>query len=213
MRARPGLLLLALAAVVLLSGAGTVSYVLPPAPLRPALPADTLFFDDFSRGASRWTFDQDSVWSARDGVLWAELPDARQLHSFAYAGVETWNDYAVDLDMCQLRGVDKGVIVRVKGTAGMGVDVRGPGYDDVLLYRREIPLGRARVLNGNGVWHHLRVECRGGSTVVALDGAVVLRQGNARAAGTGGRIALPAYTGGAGECTLCYDNVLVTRLK
>jgi hypothetical protein len=212
--ARPALLVLAV--LVLLCGADArpaSNFVLPPPPLRPVVPRDSLFFDDFSRPPARWSFDRDSVWTVRDGVLWGDLPDGRQLRSFAYAGSEDWTDYAVDLDMCQLRGVDKGVIVRVKGSSGTGVDVRGPGYQDVLLYRRELPLAKARAASGNGAWHHLRVECRGGSTTVLLDSVTVIRNGNPRLPGGSGRIALPAYTGGAGECTVVYDNVLVTRLR
>jgi hypothetical protein len=211
------LVLPALAALALLWGGdarSVVNFVLPPPPPPPVVTRDSLFFDDFSRPPTRWTFDRDSVWAVREGVLWAALPDGRQLRSFAYAGSEDWTDYAVDLDVCQLRGVDKGVIVRAKGgSSGTGVDVRGPGYQDVLLYRRELPLARARAESGNGTWHHLRVECRGGSTTVLLDGATVLRNGNPRTPGGSGRIALPAYTGGTGECTVVYDNVLVTRLR
>ncbi len=158
---------LALATLALLCGA---SYVLPPTPRAPKPAAVPLFFDDFSRDSGRWTFDRDSVWSVRGGALWAELPDQRQMRSFAFAGSEDWGDYAVDVDMCQLRGVDKGVVVRVRGNSGTAVDVRGPGYQDVVVYRGEMPLGRARAPSGNAVWHHLRVESRGASTTVVLDG-------------------------------------------
>jgi hypothetical protein len=217
MTSRPGPRLAALAAAVLMCCAGgppASRFVLPPPPPRPPdVPADALFFDDFSRGLGRWTVDRDSVWSVHRGMLCADLPDGRQLRSFAYAGSERWGDYAVDLDVCQIRGVDKGVVVRVRDGSGTGVDARGPGYQDVLLYRREIPLGHARALSGNGAWHHLQVECRGNSVRVLLDGVAVLQRGDARAPGGTGRIALPAYTGGAGECTVYYDNVLVTPLR
>ncbi len=214
---RPGARLAALALALLLCGAGAgeaARLVMPPPPPRPPrVPDDALFFDDFSAGSARWTFDRDSVWSVRWGALCADLPDARQSRSFAYAGSEQWGDYAVDLDVCQIRGVDKGVAVHVKGVSGVAVDLRGPGYQDVLLYRREIPMGRARAPNGNGIWHHLRVECRGGSYRVWLDGAAVLGRGDRKDPGAHGRIALPAYTGGVGECTVYYDNVLVTPLE
>jgi hypothetical protein len=203
----PALALLACAALL---GASRPLVTPPPTP-RPLASTDTLFADDFSQGTSRWTFDQPVMWSVRFGSLCADLPDAKQVRSFAYAGAEEWGDYAVDLDMCQMRGVDKGVVVHVRGNSGVAVDVRGPGYQDVVVYRREIPLGRARVASGNGRWIHLRVECRGGQYTVSIDGEKVLERGDARAAG-GGRIALPAYTGGVGECTIYYDNVVVTRL-
>ncbi len=183
----------------------------PPTPRPAAATADTLFADDFSQGTSRWTFDQPVMWSVHWGALCADLPDAKQLRSFAYAGSEDWGDYAVDLDICQMRGVDKGVVVHVRGTSGVGVDVRGPGYQDVVMYRRELSLGRARVTSGNGRWTHLRVECRGASYTVFVDGSKVLERGDPRARGAG-RIALPAYTGGVGECTIYYDNVVVTKL-
>jgi hypothetical protein len=185
----------------------------PPAPRPPEVPADALFFDDFSQGAGRWSFDRDSVWTVRWGMLCASLPAVRQVHSLAVAGDSTWGDIAVDVDICQIRGVDKGLLVRVRDGTGIGVDVRGGGYQDVLLYRREFPLGRAHAVSGNGTWNHLRVECQGGLERVFLNGVKVLEHGDTRGPGGGGRIALPAYTGGVGECAVYYDNVLVTPLR
>ena len=69
------------------------------------------------------------------------------------AGDTSWTDIAVDLDVCMMRGVDKGVVVRLKGDAGLGVDLRGGGYQDVLMYQREWPMGRARAMNANGTWN------------------------------------------------------------
>jgi hypothetical protein len=59
-------------------------------------------------------------------MLVADLPDAKQQHSALYAGDEDWTDYAVDLDVCGMRGVDKGVVVRVKDARGIGIDLRVP---------------------------------------------------------------------------------------
>ena len=186
-----------------------------PSPASPfKAPANALFADDFSKGLERWSTDRDSVWSVRQGMLRADLPDEKQERSFLYAGSEDWSDYAVDLDVCGMRGVDKGVVVRVEGTAGVGVDLRGPGYQDVVMYRREWPMGRASVVNGNGMWHHLRVECRGPRYRVFVDGALKLTREDSRLTSKngGGRIALAAYTGGVGQCTIWYDNVVVTPL-
>jgi hypothetical protein len=38
-------------------------------------------------------------------------------------------------------------------------------------------------------------------------------RGDPHSAKNFGRIALPAYTGGSGQCTVYYDNVVVTALK
>lgn len=178
-------------------------------------PADTLFADDFSQGLDRWNADRDAVWTIRHGMLKADLPDAKQERSFLYAGSEDWSNYAVDLDVCGMRGVDKGVAVRVQGTAGVGVDLRGPGYQDIVMYRREWPMGRASVENGNGVWHHLRVECRNARFRVFVDSQLKLNREDSRLdhkTRGAGRIALAAYTGGVGQCTIWYDNVVVTPL-
>ncbi|HEY3214998.1 MAG TPA: DUF1080 domain-containing protein [Candidatus Eisenbacteria bacterium] len=186
----------------------------PPGSPRPAHPAGTvLFADDFNAGDLKgWAMDRIGVWSVRRGSLRADLPDRKQQRSFLYAGSQEWTDYAVDLDVCMMRGVDKGVVVRVEGDAGIGVDLRGPGYQDVLLQRREWPLDKARVVNANGVWHHLRVEARGHRYRVWVNGALLLDRDDSRQARPRGRIALAAYTGGVGECTVYYDNVLVTAL-
>jgi hypothetical protein len=183
----------------------------PPGP-RFAPPPDALFADDFSGGMGRWTASEAGVWSVTRGMLRADLPDERQRHAFVYAGSPGWTDYAVDLDVCMMRGVDKGVVVRVEGESGIAVDLRGPGYQDVLMHRREWPMGRARAVNGNGVWHHLRVEASGHRYRVYVDGALALDREDGRRARPQGGIALPAYTGGGGRCTVYYDNVVVTPL-
>lgn len=184
----------------------------PPAP-RFDPPGDALFSDDFSRGIDGWSPDRKGVWQVKRGMLHAELPDQKQERSFCYAGSEDWTDYAVDLDVCMMRGVDKGVAVRVAGEYGIAVDLRGPGYQDVLLHRREWSLGRATVPNANGVWHHLRVEARGHVYRVFVNGDLRLEREDGRKARPRGRIALAAYTGGVGQCTVWYDNVVVTSLQ
>lgn len=174
-----------------------------------------LFHDDFSdRALPLWEADREDVWTVRGGALRADLPDRKQERSFLFAGSETWTDYAVDLDVCAMRGVDKGVAVRVEGRrSGVGIDLRGPGYQDVVAHIGPIPLGKARVVNPNGVWHHLRVEARGQSIRVFVNGTLLLDRAEARRSPSNGRIALAAYTGGVAECTVYYDNVVVTELK
>ena len=206
----------ALAALLSLGAAPDPERAIVPLPSpRPIAPAGrVLFADDFSSGSlERWQPDRDSVWSALRGLLRGDLPDGKQTRSLIYAGSEDWTDYAVDLDVCQIRGVDKGVVVRARGGSGVGVDLRGPGYHDLLLYHRALPLGRARVENGNAVWHHLRVEARGNHYVVYVNGARVLDRPGLGTGAPRGRIALPAYNGGVGQCTVFYDNVVVTELK
>lgn len=169
-----------------------------------------LFADDFSHGLGRWQADRTGVWSVVRGMLRADLPDAKQLRSLLFAGDPEWRDYAVDLDVCMMRGVDKGVIVRAEGNTGVGVDLRGGSYQDVTAYVREWPLGKASVVNANGVWHHIRVEAQGDVYRVYVNGVQLLTRTDRRRAN--GRIALPAYTGGVGQCTVYYDNVIVTSL-
>jgi len=186
---------------------------LPPTPkFRP--PAEgVLFASDFSDGLRGWIPDRDSVWTVRNGSLRADLPDGRQLRSFIYAGSPSWTDYAVDVDLLAARGVDKGVVVRVEDESGIGVDLRGPGYQDVLLHRREWKMGQADVQNANGVWHHVRIEARGHRYRVWVDEALLIDREDPRRARPRGRIALAAYTGGSGQCTVYYDNVIVTSLE
>ena len=183
-----------------------------PRPIRPE--GEVLFSDDFSRDDLQgWSADKIGVWSVRRGVLRAELPDKRQQHSFLYTGSSDWTDYAVDLDVCAMRGVDKGVAVRVmKGETGLAADLRGIGYHDLVLHRREWPLAKVRAVNANATWHHLRVEARDNRYKVWLNGALMIDKVDSRRSRPRGGIALAAYTGGVSECTLYYDNVLVTAL-
>jgi hypothetical protein len=183
----------------------------PPVP-RFAPPATgVLFADDFSGRLGKWTADRDSVWSVWRGMLRADLPDQKQLRSFLYAGSEEWRDYALDFDVCMMRGVDKGAIVRVQGETGVGVDLRGGTYQDVVMYLREWPLGKASANNAGGAWQHVRIEVLGPRFRVIVNGQLRLDRTDARRAQ--GRIALAAYTGGLGQCTVYYDNVVVTALQ
>jgi len=183
----------------------------PPAP-RPVAPADSVLFADDFRTLDAWQPDRDGVWSVTDGVLCGHPPDGRQERSFVVTGNEDWHDYAVDVDVCQLRGVDKGVAVCVRGRRGVAVDLRGGSYQDVLLYRQEVPLGSAKVANADSVWHHLRVETRGARYTVLVNGTRVLERRDLLHMMRRGRIALAAYTGGRGECAVYYANLVVTRL-
>src|SRR5262249_32496465 len=145
----------------------------------------------------------------------------KQLRSIVSAGDTAWDDVAVDLDVCMMRGVDKGVIVRMQGESGTGVDLRGGSYQDVLLYQGAWSMGRAGATNANGTWNHLRVEAKGNRYRVFVNGELKLDRADGRAEARGdphaakrsGRVGLPAYTGGVGLCTVYYDNVVVTALQ
>ena len=211
----PTLLPAALVALAAAASDPTRQALPPPAPHTAAAAGRVLFQDGFSDSSlAGWTIDREGVWSVRAGMLRADLPDRKQEHSLIVAGDESWTDYTVDVDVCAMRGVDKGVVVRMVGKRrAVGVDLRGPGYEDVLLHLHTLPLGHAQALNANGSWHHLRVEARGHRFRVWVDGAMVIDRGEARRAGSNGRIALAAYTGGVGECTVYYDNVVVTESR
>src|SRR5213593_1089848 len=117
--------MVAVAALVLLGASDPERTSFPPPSPRPVRPTgEVLFADDFSDGDLQgWKADRLGVWSVRRGVLRGDLPDERQLHSFLYAGSPDWTDYAVDVDACGMRGVDKGVAVRaVEGLSGIVVD-------------------------------------------------------------------------------------------
>lgn len=209
-----GAALLALAAVADAAD-DPIRSALPPRSPKFARPAaGVLFADDFSSDSlAGWTTSRPGAWSVRRGMLRGDLPDAKQERAVIRAGRADWTNYAVDLDVCQMRGVDKGVAIRVDGNEGIGVDLRGPGYQDVLLQQGFRVLGKAPVVNGNAIWHHLRVEARGHVYRVFVDGELILQARDRRASSPTGGIALPAYTGGVGKCTVYYDNVVVTALS
>ncbi len=187
---------------------------LPTSPPRPVkLAGRVLFRDDFSKDLSAWSPDRDGVWSIVRGMLRADLPDQKQLRSLIYTGDTSWTDIAVDLDVCMMRGVDKGVVARVMGNSGLGVDLRGGGYQDVVVYQRELPMGRANATNANGTWNHIRLEVQGARFKVFVNGVAAIDRTELKFIRPKGRIALPAYTGGAGQCTVYYDNVVVTALE
>jgi len=172
-----------------------------------------LFSDDFTRETLKpWVPDRAGVWTIKRGMLRADLPDQKQVRSLIHVGDSAWTDIAVDLDVCMMRGVDKGVVVRLIGTAGTGVDLRGGSYQDVVMYERDNSMGRSRATNANGQWNHLRVEARGNRYRVFVNGELKLDRVDTRSGRRAGSIALPAYTGGVGQCTVYYDNVVVTQI-
>jgi hypothetical protein len=193
--------------------AGTAAAVVAPTqPAAAPVEGGVLFQDDF-RTLEAWQPDRDGVWSVEDGVLCAHLPDGKQERSFLFTGSEDWQDYAVDVDLFQARGVDKGVVVCVRGNRGVGVDLRGGEYQDALLYRQRVPLGRAAAANPDGAWQHLRVETRSARFAVLVNGVRVLEGRDPLGSMRRGRIALVAYTGGHGQCAVFYANLRVTRLE
>lgn len=219
MSPRPIALLLLFAVLVLSGAAGRVDearVASPPRSPRFAPPATgVLFADDFSGPtlSPQWQPDRAGTWTISHGLLRADLPDEKQLRSMIRVGDSTWTDYAVDLDICMMRGVDKGVIVRADSDNGIGIDLRSGSYQDVVVYRGALPMGRAQATNANGVWNHLRVEIDGSRLRVRVNGDLRLERAESRGAKPHGGIALPAYTGGVGQCTVYYDNVVVTRLR
>ena len=187
----------------------TLRTAAPPRSPRFSLPSHgVLFADDFSDGLNAWRPDRPGVWSVQHGAARADLPDQRQLRSLLWTGDANWTDYALDFDVCMMRGVDKGAVVRGLGDLGLGVDVRGGSYQDVVVYAREWPLGKASALNTGAAWNHVRIEVVSDRlrVWVNLDLRIDRVQYHCRQ----GRIALAAYTGGVGQCTVYYDNVVVT---
>ena len=176
-------------------------------------PPSPLLAEDFSGDLKQWEPDRPDIWKVTHGMVRADLPDGKQERSFLYAGSEDWTDYAVDLDVCGMRGVDKGVAFRVQGLTGLAVDLRGPGYQDVVLNRREWNMGKAPAVNANGTWNHIRVEVRGPRVRVFVNGELKIDKTDPHNARPQGRIALAGYTGGVGQCTVYYDNVVVTELR
>jgi hypothetical protein len=174
-----------------------------------------LFRDAFSDSLGpEWTFDQPGVWRISEGHLRAELPDEKQMRSFAYAGSERWKDYAVDFDICGLRGVDKGVVVRVDGEKrGVGFDLRGPQYNDLVMYRGYESWARVPVPNVNGKWYHVRIELKKNRYRAYVNGERQIDFTDEANSRPKGRIALAAYTGGTGACVVLFDNVEVRAVK
>lgn len=201
------------ALVLLMTGADDPTrFALPPSPPRFDPPqAGVLLADDFSDGLSKWEPDSTGAWTVWRQMLRADLPDRKQARSFVYAGRGDWRDYALDFDVCGMRGVDKGGAIRVLGTSGFAVDLRGGSYQDIVAHIREWPVGKASVTNGNGTWSHVRIEAKGDRFRVYVNGELKVQRFDTRR--PNGRIALAAYTGGIGKCTVYYDNVVVTRLE
>jgi hypothetical protein len=183
-----------------------------PPPAATAPPGTVLFSDDF-RTLEAWQPDRKDVWSVAGGVLCGRPPDGKQERSVLVAGADDWQDYAVDVDVCQALGVDKGLVVCMRGNRGIAVDLRGGEYQDLLLYRQEVRLGSARVANADSAWHHLRVETRGARYTVLVNGARVLERSDPLRVMPRGRIALAAYNGGHGESAVFFANLFVTRLE
>ena len=189
---------------------------LPPPPPRLRIPeTGVLFFDDFKRDSigPDWTTDRDGIWSIRRGMLRADMPDKKDQRSLIRAGSLAWTDYAIDVDVCMMRGVEKGVVVRDSLGDGMAAVLRGPGHGELRMLKGRRSMGKVSVLNGNAAWYHLRVEVQGRSYRIFVDQQLALEKRDSRGSLATGQIALLAYTGRSASCTVYYDNVLVTSLE
>ncbi len=186
---------------------------------KPGAPgARVLFQESFDAAAASsrprspdWSMDHPEWWTIAGGRLRARLPDEKQQRSLATFGNPDWHDVALDVDVCGVRGVDKGVVLEKQGDDGLGVDLRGDRYGDVLVYRGSRKLARKKFPNRNGRWYHLRVELAGDRVRVFVDGRQVADAKDEKP--TRGPMALAAYTGGAAACELQFDNVRVTSLR
>ena len=176
---------------------------------------DLLFRDSFDDTLSpQWTVDRPDAWQVVDGHLRATQPNEKQVRSFAYAGSDRWRDYAVDFDVCGVRGVDKGAVVRVDGDRrGVGIDLRSNRYMDILMYRGYEHWARASIPNRNGVWYHVRIEARRNRYRVFVNDTPTIDFTDESNSRPRGRIALAAYTGGVAECEILFDNVEVRALR
>src|SRR5262249_54847987 len=177
-------------------------------------PANALFADDFSDSTLRaWRPARlATLWAVRGGVRRGGLPDVKQGHSILFVGDSAWPDYPVDVHRVGLRGADKGIGVRVRGKSGLGVDLRGSTYQDVVLYAGKYPVGSGKAENADGTWNHLRIEIRGSSCRVSVGDHVAYDKHPHFKPPRRGGIALAAYAGGLAQCTLYHHNVLVTPL-
>jgi hypothetical protein len=181
----------------------------PPAPPKFDPPAQgVLFSDDFSHDLGKWNPDRPGVWSIRHRALRADLPDEKQVRSLLWAGDSSWTNYTLDFDVCGIRGVDKGAVVRAQGELGVGVDLRGGSYQDVVAYVKDMPIGKKNAVNANAAWNHVKIQVADEQVRVWVNGELRLDHKQSRV--KQGRIALAAYTGGSGQCTVYYDNVVVT---
>jgi cation diffusion facilitator family transporter len=190
-----------------------ISVTLPEAAGEAAPGHGVIFSETFSESVpAKIQFDRAGVWSVHDGHLRAVLPNGKQERSFAYFGSKDWANYSVDVDLCGLHGVDKGVAVRVEGRKAVIVDLRGPGYGDIVMYRGFTKLCHHALANPNGAWNHLRIEVQGPRYRVFVNGRLTVDFCERHNKRPRGRIALVAYTGGSGQCDVLYDNVVVRAL-
>ena len=208
-------LVLALASWLCVGASDPARDAAPPPSPEFKRPANALFADDFSDSTLRgWRAPDSSAsaWSVRNGVLRGDVPDVKQARAFLLVGDSTWTDYAVDVDVCGMRGADKGVGVRVRNKKALGVDVRGGTYQDVMMYVSRFRVGGGKAENPNGSWSHLHIEIRGSSCLVRVGDHVVFDNHLRFSPPPHGGIALAAYAGGLAQCTVYYDNVVVTPL-
>ena len=208
-RRRKGFVVIALGALLSI---GVVVVTLAPAA------ASTVFADGFESGdLSAWTANIGLVAQQQDVFAgsWAARAQGNASPAYAYEELpiatpsltaETWFDVVS-------RSTRVG-LVRLETASGSNLVTLSVNMAGELVERNDVTgtVSTTSIVPENGVWHHLRVEMRGPHCRVCVDGIeIVNRRLSARAPASGG-IALAAYTGGVGECTLFYDNVAVTPL-
>ena len=128
----------------------------------------TLFVDDFSSGAGRWTQLQD-LWEVRNGAL---RNKNSVVEAMATAGEQGWSDYTLTLKARKLSG-EEGFIVYVLRNAESQCmwNIGGWGNSTDVLMQDRVDLGPRREIRiETEKWYEIRIDVSGRRVRCFLDG-------------------------------------------
>ena len=178
---------------------------------------EALFRDDFTDGAkSEWNIEG-SRWSFSEGVARTSIPTT-YINEFMYVGDHTWEDYTFEVDVEGTQGTDKMVAFRFQDRDHWYcIHLIGPiQYQDLEIGKSEagtpyqILASKKPFSVQNGVTYHLKVEVRGSTIKLWVNGILELQATDTMY--SSGGVALVGHSGGYVPCSVVFDNVVVTEI-
>ncbi len=182
----------------------------------------TIFTENFNSDLHQWTLEQgqSNMWTINNGTLLAQ--DEGTLKSGRLNTSGLWDNYALELDLNNLNGVDEGVgFRRTDGDNTYEITLRhGNGeFNTPEIILVKVQNGINTIIQDthtielkNQQWYHLKIEIFQQHLQVFLDNQIIFDLDDSQPLKTGG-ISLSYWTGDLGRASVRFDNVIVNTIS
>jgi alpha-L-arabinofuranosidase len=132
--------------------------------------SQTLFFDDFSSGATRWAQKQD-VWEVTNGAF---RNKNTVVEGIADAGEQGWTDYTLTLKARKISGEEGFIVYVLRNEESQCLwNIGGWGNSTDVLMQDRTDLGKRQEIRiETGKWYEIKIEVSGHRIRCYLDGVL-----------------------------------------